>query len=233
MDVITLKMFALLMCKGTVNEKANVFFDIVIGMEKVKQNDEEASIAWNASRLVTGFKKLIFFSEIFPKKYQNEFMEELLALQQQNIKNKHSMAKKNPDNLNYNYGNQEEIQSPSPKKGTHRGSKDIETTPKTAKHGHTPKKVLTAAQIERNKLLWSDEYLLYIEENFESIFKGMYDEMFVDQIFVSHDCRVYKDDFVLAIAGNPMSTDAEEPKIDWLFKPTKIRELFHSKIDWD
>ena len=66
-DVTTLKMYALLMCKGTHAQKAAVFFDIVIGMEGKKEGLE--TITWNQSRLVTGLKKLIFFSEIFPKKY--------------------------------------------------------------------------------------------------------------------------------------------------------------------
>ena len=66
-DVTTLKMYSLLMCKGTAAQKAGVFFDIVIGMEGKKE--ELDTITWNQSRLVTGLKKLIFFSEIFPKKY--------------------------------------------------------------------------------------------------------------------------------------------------------------------
>ena len=36
-DVTTLKIFALLMCKGTIREKSHYLFDIIIGMEKVKK----------------------------------------------------------------------------------------------------------------------------------------------------------------------------------------------------
>lgn len=47
-DVLTLKIFALLMCKGTIKTKATYLFDIIVGMEKVKkqrQNEENAGIA--------------------------------------------------------------------------------------------------------------------------------------------------------------------------------------------
>ena len=63
------------MCKGTVRYKAGIMFDIAIGPEKVK--DTGATISWKSSRLIRAFKQLIFYSEIFPKKYQNEFLDEL------------------------------------------------------------------------------------------------------------------------------------------------------------
>lgn len=72
-----LKIFTLLMCKGTVRHKAGVMFDLVLGPEKVKDNDDLSTISWKSSRLVRVFKQLIWYSEIFPKKYQNEFLEEL------------------------------------------------------------------------------------------------------------------------------------------------------------
>lgn len=69
----------------------------------IEDDDCDVNISWNSKRLITSFKKLIFFSEIFPKKYQNEFMDELLKEQQNNYLNKKALAVKNPDNLNYNY----------------------------------------------------------------------------------------------------------------------------------
>ena len=35
-DVFTLKIFALLMCKGSQKSKAHIFFDLVVGPEGVK-----------------------------------------------------------------------------------------------------------------------------------------------------------------------------------------------------
>lgn len=82
------------MCKGTVKEKAQVLFDIILGPEKTKksvsveekkslfssvlnviplvdgdESEEDQSISWNSARMKNAFKKLIFFAEIFPKKY--------------------------------------------------------------------------------------------------------------------------------------------------------------------
>jgi len=70
-DLFSLKLFALLMCKGSIKEKADIMFDIALGPEAVKQ--EKNSIAWKSGRMVSAFKKLIFYSEVFPKKYQDEF----------------------------------------------------------------------------------------------------------------------------------------------------------------
>ena len=66
-DLFNIKVFALLMCKGTQKEKADILFDLVLGPEGVKQAKD--TIAWKSGRMVSAFKKLIFFSEIFPKKY--------------------------------------------------------------------------------------------------------------------------------------------------------------------
>ena len=102
-DVMTLKIFALLMCKGTAKEKAAIFYDIVVGLEGKKL--EKDAIPWNSKRLVESFKKLLFFSEIFPKKYQNEFMTELMDIQAKNIKIKKSGANKHKEDLDHNYRN--------------------------------------------------------------------------------------------------------------------------------
>ena len=55
------------MCKGSVYEKAHVLFDIILGIEKVRQGEEY--ISWRSGKMTNAFKKLIFFAEIFPKKY--------------------------------------------------------------------------------------------------------------------------------------------------------------------
>jgi hypothetical protein len=63
------------MCKGSVKVKSDLFFDLVVGPEGIKQNKE--TIAWKSGRMSLAIKRLVFFSEIFPKKYQNEFLQEL------------------------------------------------------------------------------------------------------------------------------------------------------------
>ena len=83
-DLFSLKVFALLMCKGTVRDKAVHLFNLIEGGHsgglKDSTKEKEPSVTWNSGRMKQAFKKLIFFAEIFPKKYQNQFLHELLKL---------------------------------------------------------------------------------------------------------------------------------------------------------
>mgnify|MGYP006109909627 CR=1 FL=1 len=63
------------MCKGKLREKARILFDIVMGPTKLLQG--ETLVSWKSGRIIKVFKQLIYFSEIFPKKYQGEFVHEL------------------------------------------------------------------------------------------------------------------------------------------------------------
>ena len=63
------------MCKGKLKTKSELLFDIILGPEKMLQGAKR--IAWKSGRIHKVFKMLIFLSEIFPKKYQAEFMDEL------------------------------------------------------------------------------------------------------------------------------------------------------------
>ena len=66
-DLFTLKMLALLMCRDSLEIKASLFMDTVIGQEGLDQG--RYSISFKNSRLRRAIKKLLFFAEIFPKKY--------------------------------------------------------------------------------------------------------------------------------------------------------------------
>jgi len=41
-----------------------------------------------------------------------------------------------------------------------------------------------------------------VEENFDSIFKDLYEEKFVDSIFLTHESRITREDFIEAVAGS-------------------------------
>ena len=69
-----LRLFALLMCKGSIRDKAARFFEVIIGPLKAEANNDNETVAWKSGRMVNAFKKLVYFSEIFPKKYWGEFM---------------------------------------------------------------------------------------------------------------------------------------------------------------
>ena len=66
-------MLALLMCRDTIENKASLFVDTVIGRVNVEQN--MTSIQAESLGLKRGIKLLTYFSEVFPKQYQNEFLQ--------------------------------------------------------------------------------------------------------------------------------------------------------------
>ena len=55
------------MCKGSVTEKADILFDIILGPAKKFQGEKEVS--WRSGRIIRVFKMIVYLSEIFPKKY--------------------------------------------------------------------------------------------------------------------------------------------------------------------
>jgi len=81
----------------------------------------------------------------------------------------------------------------------------------------------------KNAFLWSDAYLIIAEENFEEVFKSLYEKEFVDHLFLAHEARVFKKDFISAIAG----AQDDMPKCDWLFSTVKLRNIFMEYIDFD
>ena len=66
-DTFKLKMFALLMCKGSAREKSSELFSAIVGPAGMKVGKDQ--ISWRSTRMQSAFKKLLWFSEIFPKKY--------------------------------------------------------------------------------------------------------------------------------------------------------------------
>ena len=83
------------------------------------------------------------------------------------------------------------------------------------------------SNLAKNRLFWSDEYLVYIEENFDTIFRKLYEDKFVDEIFLDHEARITRDDFITAIAGDY----DEPPKCEWLFTPSMVRQKFQAEVD--
>lgn len=74
-DVFSLKVLALLMGRGAIKEKANLFMDLVIGRERLQEGAD--SVVINDPRLMRVIREIIYFSEIFPKQYSSYFKREL------------------------------------------------------------------------------------------------------------------------------------------------------------
>ena len=62
------------MCKGTSREKAPILFDTIqIGSSNKLEICENLD---SNKRLYKAFKKMVWFSEIFPKKFEHEFIDQ-------------------------------------------------------------------------------------------------------------------------------------------------------------
>lgn len=62
--------------------------------------------------------------------------------------------------------------------------------------------------------------------NFDEIFKSTYEETYVKKIFNTHECRVYKEDFITSIAGD----FDDSGKLEWIFNPSDIRKHFLDQV---
>lgn len=70
--MFNLKIYALLMCRGELSEKAGLLFDLIMVFNKEKDT-EKRIIYWNHPRLRKAIKMLVYMSEILPKKHNQQF----------------------------------------------------------------------------------------------------------------------------------------------------------------
>ena len=49
-DTVAFKVFAILMCQGSTYDKANVLFDMCLGLDRLQQNTEDETLTHNSSR---------------------------------------------------------------------------------------------------------------------------------------------------------------------------------------
>ena len=72
LDLFSFKIFALLICRGTVDQKAQKLWDLInieAGMKPIDKYKDK--IMWNNPRLKKSIRLIIYFSEILPKKFLN------------------------------------------------------------------------------------------------------------------------------------------------------------------
>lgn len=58
--------------------------------------------------------------------------------------------------------------------------------------------------------MWSDAYVITIEENFDQIFYEVYEPQLIDKIFLENEAMICKSDFMLKFS-NPLKP------MHWLF----------------
>ena len=78
-----------------------------------------------------------------------------------------------------------------------------------------------------NKFFWTDTYLILAEQEFENIFSDIYEEEFIDNIFLTTEAIIERQDFINAIAGY---VEKNDPKAPWLFSPFRIRVIFKTHL---
>ena len=89
-DLMQLKILGLLLCEGEEVEKADILFDVMFGQGiynagyKYKMRDKY-KITWKNPRLIETVKKLIYFSEVFPKKYLEYFIPDTSHLLEKDL----------------------------------------------------------------------------------------------------------------------------------------------------
>lgn len=69
LNLFNLKVYAILICRGEIRQKAEHLFDLIM-----LKNRKKEFIFWNNQRLKECLKMIIYFSEVLPKKYINEVM---------------------------------------------------------------------------------------------------------------------------------------------------------------
>ena len=73
LDTFILKIFCILFCRGSTERKTFHLFDVINGPSGT--TTKKSQVAWRGKRMVKAFKYLVYFSDIFPKKYWKQFME--------------------------------------------------------------------------------------------------------------------------------------------------------------
>ena len=227
-DMINFKLFALLMCKGSIRRKAENLFELAAGQINGQTGiTGDEVIAFNSGRLTRAFKQIVFFSEIFPKKYHNEFVVNPSATSSQ-VKAKTfrtplpSKMNKAQNRSKFMLCGQDRTSTPldrsndretppygTPLKG--RGITIAATPPRQSNRSVNP----PPTPVLDDQAYWSDEYLILAEENFDDIFQELYESEIIDQIFDEKESMINKSDFVTAIAA----TINQEARADWIFSP--------------
>lgn len=218
-DTLILKVFCVLFCRGSHKEKALILFDAMIGPTGLKLEREQVS--WKSSRMQKAFKYLIYFSEIFPKKYWSEMLEDDKCVLSPNKRLFGSFSDNGHPNSQFaSYVSKEPVEDIKLKLDEKKDQK---------KEEKQEQKKATKKDDDDREFLWSEEYVNYIDSHFDEIFDDVYEDLFIDSIFSSNDSFVQRDDFIEAITTN--SNDM--PAAEWVFKTDALGKRFREQLPMD
>ena len=186
-------------------------------MGPVGSTSRKLEVPWRGKRMIKAFKYLVYFSDIFPKKYWKQFMEP----------SSHAMSILLSPNRTYNlrnssfFTNRSQFSSdcfskyskPESFKIMQKSSDEIEDRPQIFPSGED--------------FFWSKEYLQAMDQNFDELFKDIYKDQFIDKIFGLRDQNISRLDFIEAITTHINGS----PRAEWIFKSECIRTRLHENID--
>jgi hypothetical protein len=78
-NVFNFKVLAFLICRGTDATKIDCLWDLIWGMKNAKA--KKKTIKWDSKNLKQFFKKLFYFTEIFPKKFYTHYEKDMDSFQ--------------------------------------------------------------------------------------------------------------------------------------------------------
>lgn len=73
-NMSSMKLFSLIMCKGNIFKKLIIFLDIIYGKDENEEVSYDQAVPQNPYRVKMILKKLIYFCIIMPKKYHEQFL---------------------------------------------------------------------------------------------------------------------------------------------------------------
>ena len=78
---------------------------------------------------------------------------------------------------------------------------------------------------------------MFAEQNFDTIVDDIYEQNFIDNIFLDHQSTITREHFIMALTNlghhlhfHPFGGYDKEGEAAWLFNPNKIREIFKQSL---
>lgn len=74
-NIFNFKALAFLICRGEPEKKCNILWDLIWNEKDCQHKRKQ--LKWDAKNLKNFFKKLLFFSEVFPKRFYKEYEKDM------------------------------------------------------------------------------------------------------------------------------------------------------------
>lgn len=89
-NIFSIKVFALLMCRGVYTDKTKLIYDL---LQQEETSNKQLNLVWTSPNLRKFTEMMFFFSEMFPKFFGNYFSSQLDEVEFQSVNNIMSIPK--------------------------------------------------------------------------------------------------------------------------------------------